>query len=366
MLSEIGSNFWINPEDKFEYIQEFTPQIFGVKGTDFCFLSTCRSAISLAIEMIELRNPGGLKIAVVPSFTCETVIQPFLEFGYSLKPYDINAELGIDKQEFLRFIKQSKASVLIIHRYFGLDTMKDMEGVIQEIRDLGICIIEDRTQCLYSDIKTLNADFFVASMRKWNGIPDGGFLVCKDGRIEGKPLDVDKELELAKIDAGYAKYNYLFKHIGEKRDFLEKFRKAEDILDKQAGRYKISPFSYAMQANFDIGGLKQKRRNNYLTLIYTLSKVKGIEIIFNGLPDEAVPLYFPIMVKRRRDIQRRLCERGIYAPIIWPKSDLLPNVSDNANRLYRDMLCIPIDQRYGEDDMNRIADALTEVNGYGD
>ena len=30
MLSEIGSNFWIDPAEEFTYIQEVTPQSFGL------------------------------------------------------------------------------------------------------------------------------------------------------------------------------------------------------------------------------------------------------------------------------------------------------------------------------------------------
>lgn len=366
MLSEIGSNFWINPAEKFTYMQELTPQIFGLKGNDYCFMSTCRSAISLALEMIEMQNPNVSKIAAVPSFTCETVIQPFLESGFGLKMYDINAELGIDKERFLDDLRESEVGVIIIHRYFGFDTMPDIGEIIDEIRNLSIFIIEDRTQCLYSDIELFDADFFVASLRKWHGIPDGAILVCKEGLIEGKPLNVDTALERAKVDAGYAKYNYLFHHIGAKDSFLEKFRKAEEILDNQPVVYKMSPFSYAMQASMDIGEMKRKRRRNYLTLTQGISCIEGIESVFPELQETVVPLYCPIMVTERQHVQKFLCDRGIYAPIIWPRPDTLADISDNGRDLYQNMLCIPIDQRYGEEDMDRIVNVLSGVNKYED
>ncbi len=365
MLSEIGSNFWINPADKYTYLQEVTPQSFGLTGSDYCFLSTCRSAISLALEIIELQDPNVSKVAAVPSFTCETVIQPFLESGYGLKMYGINAGLGIEKDGFLADLKESEVGVLIIHRYFGFDTMPDISGVIGEIRELGIYIIEDRTQCLYSDIQPLDADFFVASLRKWHGIPDGGILVCKGGKIERKPLDVDTELERAKVDAGYAKYNYLFHQIGKKDNFLEKYKIAEEILDKQSARYKISPLSYAMQASLDISSMKQKRRSNYVTLTKEIRNIAGIGIVFPELQEGVVPLYCPIMAAEREYVQKLLCDRRIYAPIIWPKPDILPDIFGSGSKLYLNMLCIPIDQRYEEDDMLRIASVLSGVNKYG-
>jgi dTDP-4-amino-4,6-dideoxygalactose transaminase len=45
---------------------------------------------------------------------------------------------------------------------------------------------------------------------------------------------------------------------------------------------------------------------------------------------------------------------------------MLPDISGNRSKLYQNMLCIPIDQRYGEEDMDRIVNVLSGVNEYGD
>lgn len=359
-MREIGSNFWINPNDNFKDAKELTPNDFGIDGSDFCFLSTGRSAISLALQEIELRKSDISKIAVVPPFTCETVLQPFLKLGYEIKTYPINEEMGVKGEEFRNCIITSQAGVLLFHRYFGFDTMQGMEDTFREIRNRGVYVIEDRTQCLYSEVVEVDVDFFVGSIRKWHGVPDGGFVACKEGEIRNKPFDTDDKLEDAKIEAAYAKYRYLFEHIGEKEVFLDKFRIAEEILDCQSKKFKMSSFSYAMQSSLDVDELKCKRRANFTTLAEGINNPEEIKLLFSECKNEFVPLYFPILVRRREQVQKALREREIYAPIVWPRPEGLPSVCDAAKRCYRDMLCIPIDQRYGKRDMNRIIDIINE------
>ena len=46
MLSEIGSNFWITPDEIQGDIKTISPSIFNCAGSDYVWLSTGRSAIS--------------------------------------------------------------------------------------------------------------------------------------------------------------------------------------------------------------------------------------------------------------------------------------------------------------------------------
>lgn len=65
MLSEIGSNFWIDPSVIYDSQKPITPDVFRCTGSDYAWLSTGRSAISLVIETIEERNPKTKKVALI-------------------------------------------------------------------------------------------------------------------------------------------------------------------------------------------------------------------------------------------------------------------------------------------------------------
>lgn len=366
MLSEIGSNFWINPNDVLEHNKKITPEIFGINGSDYVWLSTCRSAIAMAIRTIEERNPNVSKIAMVPSYTCETVIEPFMNAGYQIKTFSVEEQLIINGEMLQQEIENAGAGILIIHRYFGFDTTRNIEKSISNIKEQGIYVIEDRTQCLYSDIELLDADFYVGSIRKWHGTPDGAFCVCKEGLINNKPSVHDEILEKLKLDAGYSKYRYLFEGIGEKSDFLQQYSAAEDALDNQEEEYLISPFSYAMQVTLNTDELCERRRLNYLMLLNGLKGIKDIQIVYKELEEGIVPLYFTVIVKDRDKLQSMLRNKAIYAPIIWPKPKAISTNCEITNEMYEHLLCIPIDQRYDNDDMARAVDCVREYFGYED
>ena len=356
MLSEIGSNFWLNPEHYYQDKQLGAPSQFNCNGSDYVWLSTGRSAIKYVINTIESRNSGLKKVAVLPSFTCDTVFEPFLKAGYEVYYYPIEKDLTTTSDAIMKTVIEHDASIILFHRYFGFDTLDGQVNKMCEIlRGLGKYTIEDCTQCLYSNISRADSDFTVGSIRKWTGTPDGGFAVCREGFFENKPQVADKELEAAKVKASFAKYRFLFEHEGDKNEMLAMYRKAEDILDNQSEIYALSETSARVQANLDKDGLKSKRRANFRLLEEYL---KGpIEKVF-ALDSKEVPLYFPILVEDRAALQKHLVSNAIYAPVVWPKDENQPTQSYGAENAYQHLLCIPIDQRYDADDMNRIVETI--------
>lgn len=85
MLREIGSNFWLNPNE--DYIDEKAVSVedYGYKGKDSVFLSTGRAAENLVLDVIEKHNPNIKKVAVIPPYTCHTILQPFYDHGYKTR-----------------------------------------------------------------------------------------------------------------------------------------------------------------------------------------------------------------------------------------------------------------------------------------
>ena len=177
--------------------------------------------------------------------------------------------------------------------------------------------------------------------------------------FKDKPKKYDRELEDAKVKASCAKYEYLIEHKGDKAEMLTLYRKAEDILDRQNKIYAISPISATVQSDLNVDDLANKRRRNFNILRESL---KGpIRPLFSLSENLAVPLYFPILVEDRVALQKHLVQNSIYAPVVWPKDEQQPIQCEGAENAYCHLLCIPIDQRYDADDMNRI---VAVVNAY--
>ena len=164
----------------------------------------------------------------------------------------------------------------------------------------------------------------------------------------------------AKRVASELKYQFLFEGKGDKLTFKAKYREAEELLDNQTGYYSIGELSARIQAELDVEELKQKRRENYNVLLKGLQNVAGLSILFQVLRDEVTPLYFPILVDDRTQWQDLLSNNDIYAPVVWPKADHCPEIDVHSQRVYDKILCIPIDQRYGTDDMERIVNVINK------
>lgn len=360
MNREIGSNFDLNPNLKLSTKKGINLEQFGLKGSNTVFLSSGRGAEGFVLDEIETRNPDIKKIAFIPPFTCETVIEPFKKRGYKIFTYSISSSLKIDSRMFQEELMRSNAQVVLMHQYFGFQTCNLLPSVIEEARHKGIVFIEDRTQCLYSEFSVLPVDYIVGSLRKWTGLPDGGFAICRYGKFHKRPCEQDSLLESEKLKASYLKYDYIHNHRGDKKLFLELFERAEKILNEEEKYYNISPSSIQIQNSINIDELCQRRRKNYSYLYEQLKDIISINILTGKLKDDEVPLYFAITVDNRNDLQKYLREFQIYAPIVWPKSNADVLICKEADEIYNSILCLPIDQRYEIDDMERISIRVKE------
>ena len=354
MLREIGSNFWIAPEECNKDGALSSPSVFGCAGNDFVWMSTGRSATRLVLQSIEERNPDVSKVALIPAFTCHTVIEPFLDFGYKVFTLPINAHLLTVSDEILDLQEKTNAGVVLFHHYFGFRTILDSKNLVNSLNKRGVVVIEDRTQCLYSSFDVSDSDYYVGSIRKWCGVPDGGFAVCRDGVFSYKPIQTDDRMNAVKIEASLLKYNYIIAGEGEKKAFKSLYREAEELLDNQGDFFSIGGVSSMIQANLDILSLSERRRMNYSVLLNGLKGHPQLIPFFETLPKDSVPLYFPVYAHERNRLQSLLADNDVYAPVVWPKADCCPTINPTAEDIYQHILCVPIDQRYDIDDMERI------------
>lgn len=360
MLSEIGSNFWLDPKDDLSGHGDIMLADFGLVGTDSVLLSTGRGAEEYVLREIERRNEKLSKVALIPPYTCETVIEPFLRLGYEIHTYLINEQLHTTAEMLGSSIRQSSASVVLLHNHFGFNTLDGCEDVIRTYSQKGVVFVEDRTQCIFSSFDALPVDYFVGSLRKWAALPDGGYAVCSDGQFPNKPSCYDQALTEAKIRASVAKYQYLFNDIGDKASFLEMYSAAETILDEENTFFSISPVSKSVFCSLDIAEVKEKRRQNYQALHDALIARSDMKIVLGEPTDNTVPLYFVLKTKHRKELQNFLRNNQIYAPIVWPRTHQEISVCKDAETLYEQALCIPIDQRYDLEDMQHIVKCINQ------
>jgi hypothetical protein len=121
------------------------------------------------------------------------------------------------------------------------------------------------------------------------------------------------------------------------------------------GNYAMSELSrFVFFHGTDFASVAAKRIENYSAL---LEHLEGAAL-FSELPPGVVPLGFPIRVAERDALRRRLFKEQIYPPVHWAFGDAVPQHFRGSHQLSSEVLTLPCDQRYGVEDMHRIAELV--------
>lgn len=359
MQREIGSNFWLDPNMNYDDGKTFTPDLFGISYCDYRLLSSGRGAQKLIIDTIKDSSVLKTNVVLIPPFTCYTVVLPFVNAGFHVETYDVDAQLNTTPDMLEAAIKKYEPAIVLIHGYYGRNTLRNCEEIIQKFSG-EIWFIEDRTQTLYSNYKELPVHFVLASLRKWAGLMEGGIAISKSIPFRINPANEDGKVVETKKEASYLKYYYMTEGQGEKSKFREKYIQAENTLHEECELYKMSTLSQSIQAHLNLMELKSNRRKNYNYLNDALAEFKSVKTFFGEMKDGEVPLYIPLLCNKREELQNALREKDIYAPFIWPKDYEDLQVCSVADYIYDRVICIPIDQRYDIDDMRRVVAVIRQ------
>lgn len=270
----------------------------------------------------------GYKKVYLPYYTCEVVLEPFkkLDIPYEFYYIDLNFEIRDNLT-----LKADEA--LLYVNYYGLK-QRYVELLAEK---LGNRLIVDNTQAFYA--KPLPGIDTFYTCRKFFGVPDGAYLYTEK-KLEEKfeqDLSFDRMTSLTKrIDLG-AEAGY-----GD-------FRETTKALAGQPIK-RMSKLTHRMMQGIDYDLIAQRRRANYQQLHSALGKCNTLCL---PLEEETVPMVYPYLAPFK-SFRERLIENKVFVARYWPNVLEWTTEKDIEYLLAYQMQPLPIDQRYGEEDMNRI------------
>lgn len=319
--------------------------------SDFVLYSLCREALYDIAVSFEGHNNKVL----IPAYTCETVITPFKEAGWTCYYYNVNKDLRIDTKCLEELCNRIEPALVVVHPYYGMSLNGQEADTLRRIREKGARIVMDLTHCIFAEPGDDFVDYYVGSYRKWFSIPDGAFLKAKDARFH-VPRDENVEFVTKQTDAMYLRNQYFQSEVMPLKAISIRLNKlAESLADHHIKPHRMSSFSQELKQRQDVRMIEEKRRNNIAFLFNHLNQSPDCRFICSDWSDlSATPLYFAIYVENREDLQRLLAENRVYAPVLWPNDNADLLVSEDVNYIYQHILAIPCDQRYGKEDMERI------------
>ena len=352
MMKEIGSIFPLNDNDI-----SLAEKGAVVLPDDRIYYSLCREAlydIAISLQHTDKR-------VLVPAYTCQTVITPFEEAGWTCHYYSIQNNLRIDVVSLIELVNHHHPSMVVVHPYFGMDLNDDEKKALLLIHDEGVKVVLDLTQCLFSKHDASFADYVVASYRKWYPIPDGGYLIQSKGTQDIlQPKEENIEFTDLETSAMYLRGQYFGNGQQRTKAISIRLSKSADYLaESDITPHRMSHVAYNLLQLQDKVQNQQARIQNYTYLfehIHDNAKVK--RVCTNLAEVTTAPLYFTIYVQDRPALQRQLAQNAIYAPVIWPVENNKVLINDEVKYIYEHLLAIPCDQRYDFSDMQRAIDII--------
>ena len=230
-------------------------------------------------------------------------------------------------------------------------------------RECNPCVlVEDHTQDPFSAwCQASTADYAIVSLRKTVPVPDGGVLWSPRRLALPRQLSAgDWTASALKLAAMLRKSQYLEGYGSEnlKSSFRKLQSDGEDLL-RNVGLSRISPPSYALLSAGFPALWRNQRDLNARLLTARLADCHAADLLFRAWPSGSVPFAVVLVFatrSRRDEFQARMIQKRVYCPVHW----ICQTQQEHALELSSRILSIPIDHRYDEHDMNRVADLMLE------
>lgn len=343
-MREIGSEFW-------------KPRKRHISDEETFYLSG-RAALDVIVK--DAMEFYGITSALLPSYCCHTMIEPFLINGIKIRFYDV----CVDDDDVLTadIPMPRKNEMLYIMKYFG-DTDLKYKG---EGRNLcgWTTTVEDLTHSCFSinDDKGNNkscttADYWFTSYRKWFGVAGIAVSGKRNGRLLEPQRGQNKKYVDLRNRAFSLKQRFMDGECVDKREFLDIYRQAEHLLNEDYRNYSVDYEDIYSLFQFmdEIDDVRRRRRSNARILTDGLNGIEGVKVFIDFKDAQKCPLFVPVAIGGgRRDLLRKyLISNNIYCPVHWTLSEQHMGLSNRAFEIYEQELSLVCDQRYEGEDMKR-------------
>jgi len=179
--------------------------------------------------------------------------------------------------------------------------------------------------------------------RKWFGVADGAFLYTN--------ATLDEELE---IDESYNRMGFLLGRFERAANefYAEYNANNKYFIDQPIKR--MSMLTENLLRVIDYKFVEKRRKDNFN---YLHNKLHAL----NQLTLDSATFMYPLMVKNGAVIRKKLQAEKIYIPTLWSTVFEVAEKDSLEYRMAENILPLPIDQRYGIDDMEHMVLKIYEL-----
>ncbi len=298
---------------------------------DAILLNCGRNALAYLLEA------KGIKKLYLPYFLCDSVANVCKKYGVEVVFYHIGEnwlpkDLVIDGDAWLYIVN-----------FYGQITRGDLARLAAAYRN----IIIDNAQA-YFDAPLANVDTLY-TCRKFFGVSDGAVLYTNS--------KLERSLE---IDESFNRIHYVLgRYERTASEFYEEAAQNNDIFDNEPIK-EMSRLTKNLLQSIDYEYVKQVRTNNFAYLHEKLREVNKLNVrLIEGA------FMYPLLIDDGMKIRKQLQQMKIYIPTLWPNvlEECEPDTLEY--KFAAEILPIPVDQRYGIEDMEYLVEVIRSVSTEG-
>ena len=182
----------------------------------------------------------------------------------------------------------------------------------------------------------------IYTCRKYIGVADGAFLYT-DALLE-EELPMDESFDRMRFLLG--------RYERTAAEFYGEYVVNNGLFAKEPIK-KMSKLTHNLLCGIDYASIRATREKNYASLDAALGKLNLLK-----LGDKPGTFMYPLLLENGAEIRKRLQVKKIYIPTLWPIVFAFCNKNEAAYFMAENILPLPIDQRYGADEMRNMVDSL--------
>lgn len=267
----------------------------------------------------------GIKKIKVPYFICNSIFNVCDREGVEKDYYRIDStfkpvsDMTLESDEWLYLVN-----------LYGQLKNDEIAGYVEKYGR----VIVDQANDYYANPLPGVDTFYTC--RKWFGVADGAFLYTSKSLHDEFPLDESfdrMQFLLGRFERTanefYSEYNANNKY----------------FIDQPIKR--MSKLTWNLLHGIDYGFVEKRRKENYM---YLHEKLRSI----NQLQLKPAAFMYPLMIENGAAVRKRLQSEKIYIPTLWPTVFEVADENSLEYKMAENILPLPIDQRYGIDEMEYI------------
>lgn len=268
----------------------------------------------------------------MPFYTCEVMISPLTRTNTEYEFYHIDENF----EPIFEYRNLKKTDFFLYTNYFGIK-----DKYITKLAEKNINLIIDNSQSFFS--KRMPRIDTIYSPRKFLGVPDGGYLYTDCFLSENIELDNSND-----------RFTHLIGRIENGAEASFDFYKENEYKTLDEPIKLMSKITQHLLSNINYNNIAQKRKDNFYFLHERLQKANKMNFDLNI---ESVPMVYPFL-NNQDNLRETLIKNKIFVPQYWPNVLKWVKKESLEYLFTTKMVFLPIDQRYGESEMNYITSKI--------